>query len=161
MTAVPAASGLSWGVLGRFADYVRGSGGTIAASGGAIVDETGMPSWPLVAREGDPGGQIILRFAGSVLYAAHFGALSLDLADPELEADGSGGVLRFAAGPQGAVTDVARFSWRAVPAAGDATVLVAEAVELDAAATVLFGGAYPAGMPLDPFIFVLAAERNH
>lgn len=144
-------------VLARFADYVRTSGGEIAASGGAIVDETGMPSWPLADAgnwEGDAGE---LRFSGSVRYVAHFGALDVPVADPLLRvADGFGELAIPHPSAPGAMLPFARFAWRPLPGSGQGRAWLGDQVTLLEEAVHLFGGSYPSGMPLDPLIVVLA-----
>lgn len=158
MSQRPGTSGLSWGVLGRFTDYVRGSGGTITASGGALVDETGMPSWPLTDATGFGGGTGVLRFAGTVRFAAHFGALDLPLADPVLAVTGARGDLRLTTHGDSLV--LAEFAWAEVPGRDGVRLWVGSEVTLAAAAVPLFGGSYPAAMPLDPLIVALSAGAD-
>jgi len=143
-------------VLARFADYVRRSGGEIATSGGAIVDETGMPSWPLAdagAWEGDAGE---LRFSGAVRYFAHFGALDVPVVDPVLRvADGRGELAIPHPSAPGALLPLARFAWRPLRGLGRGRAWVGDEVTLVEDAVHLFGGSYPSGMPLDSLIVVI------
>jgi hypothetical protein len=156
VSEVPSASGLSWGLLARFADYVRGSGGEIAASGGAIVDETGMPSWPLVDAEGDGGDVGVLRFAGTVRYFAHFGALDVPVADPVLRIGGGRADLLIShPTTPDSLLPLAALAWRELPAPAQARAWLGDEVKLRDEAVHLFGGSYPAGMLLDPLVVLL------
>lgn len=147
-------------MLGRFADYVRGSGGVISASDGAIVDETGMPSWPLASADEFADGAGVLRFAGTVRYSAHFGALDLPLADPVIRLDGDRGRLHIPVpGAADAQVLLAEFAWAEAPATGAVRGWVGREVSLSAEAVPLFGGSYPAGMPLDPLIVILDVSQ--
>ncbi len=153
----PGASGLSWGVLARFADYVRDSGGLITASDGAVIYGKGMPSWPLLDRSGFANGEGTLRFGGSVRFLAHFGALDVPVAAPELHVADGRGVLRVAAAgiPESRIA-LAEFAWvDAAPATG-VPAWVGREVTLASEAVPLFGGNYAAGMAMDPLIVVLA-----
>ena len=154
-------SGLSWAVLGRFTAYVRGAGGQIVASGGAIVDDGGMASWPLLDASAFAEGSGVLRFGGGVRFLAHFGALDLPLQDPVIEIDGDAGVLGIPEPSNPAARVVlARFAWRGVPAQPGVRAWVGEQVELDAGATHLFSGAYGPGTAFDPLVVVLADVPN-
>jgi len=147
-------------VLARFADYVRGSGGEIAASGGAIVDETGMPSWPLAEAGGFDGTAGELRFAGSVRYLAHFGALDVAVAEPVLRIDGATGAVWIPApGTPGALLRLATLGWRELPAPARGRAWIGDEVTLSGDAAHLFGGSYPVGMPLDPLVVVLDVSQ--
>lgn len=153
------AAGLSWSLLGRFADYVRGSGGSIVAGDGAIVESSGMASWPLADASGFDGEAGILRFAGVVRFTAHFGALDLALRDPVLEvADGRAGLAVL--GGDGVPQPFASSGWRAVGSIPGRRAWVGEGVTLDARATVHFGGVYAPGTPLDPLVVVLEGVPN-
>lgn len=145
--------GLSWRVAGRFVDYVLASEGCLTASGGAEVDEAGMPSWPLLEDALDRAGRV--RFAGEVRFSAHFGALDVALTEPELEVDGGVAALRVrtAYGDP----ELARSAWRELTPSGGFRVFLGDGVELAAEAVPLFGGVYPAGMPLDPFVVAVPA----
>lgn len=157
----PAASGLSWAVLGRFVEYVHSSGGAIEADGGAIVDSSGMPSWPLLDAADFDEGAGVLRFAGTVRFTAHFGALDIPLGAPTITTDGATGELAIAAaGPGHPAVVLARFGWRAVPAADGWRAWVGADVRLAGEAAHLFGGVYPPGTPLDPLVVVLDHVRN-
>lgn len=152
----PGDSGLSWRVLGRFVDYVRTSGGSVAASDGAIVDATGMPSWPLADGRLDARGAGRLRFGGEVRFSAHFGALDVAVTEPDVESDGGSAVLRIrTAGADAADLVLARSSWRELGAPEGMRVFVGESVELAAEAVPLFGGVYPERFALDPFVVAL------
>ena len=156
----PGDSGLSWRVLGRFVDYVRSSGGSIVATGGAIVDATGMPSWPLEDGRLDARGAGRLRFGGEVRFSAHFGALDVAVTDPELEVGGSSAVLRIRTARAAAADLVlARSTWREVGGPEGVRVFVGEDVLLAPEAVPLFGGVYPERLALDPFVVAAKAMR--
>ena len=157
----PGDSGLSWGVLGRFVDYVHSSGGSITASGGAVVDATGMPSWPLAHERLDAHGSGLLRFAGEVRFSAHFGALDVAVADPEVEAADGSAVLRIrSARAESADLVLARSRWRELAAPEGFRVFVGEDVELAPEAVPLFGGVYPERLALDPFVVAVRSVRT-
>jgi hypothetical protein len=160
VAALPGASGLSWGILARFSEYVRGSGGLITASDGAVVDETGMLSWPLVDRSGFEGGAGLLRFGGTVRFVAHFGALDVPITDPEVRVDGDRGEVRIPTpGTPQAMMPLAGFTWQRADVGEGTEAWLGLDVALADPAAPLFGGSYPGGMPLDPLIVALNVSQ--
>src|SRR5262245_51612415 len=86
------AGSLNWGVKASFRNYV-GAGG-IAVAGGVTRVDAGASvdglAWPVQSGSFDASTRALeLRFAGSVHFSAHEGALDLTLASPRLLIDGA------------------------------------------------------------------------
>lgn len=148
--------GLAWGVKQSFLAYLRSTGdATVAVSSGAAMTRDGEFYFPLEStNEFDAATRRgTIRFGGSVQIDAHFGALSLRLADLSLVIGEQTASLRVndvasTASPRpfriadvavgDAIADGSVLMWRSLPA-----VLAGDSV-------MTFGGAYPAGEPMDP-----------
>jgi hypothetical protein len=135
LTAAAEPGHLAWGVRRSFVDYVQRVGGTVSF-GAAAFWRDGAFRFPAQRGHSD-------RFTGEVLFVAHGGLLSVEIADPWLEEDR--GVLVLT------VSDFARAHRLAIAElepgekrAGPHTARITEA------GSILLGGTYPVGTELDP-----------
>ena len=74
--------GLVWVIKRSFVDYVLGGGGgTATPSGGAWVRPDGASVFEFDATDSDDA-QSVWKFRGEVLFEAHWGMLTMRIADP-------------------------------------------------------------------------------
>lgn len=80
----PANTGLAWGVKDSFVNYIQSSrDGQIVVSDGAGVTESDEFHFPIAGMT-TTDTQIQIAFSGSVQFLAHFGMLSVTIANPRM-----------------------------------------------------------------------------
>lgn len=149
-------SGMSWGVRTSFVDYIVRSQGRITKTEPAYGAEA-MFSWPAMPGETwmlDSTDSGVLRCLGSVVFEAHFGALHIELRDPELTVRRGVGQLLVTVGDHR--VPIVELTVTSAPAAEGYVAWVADQVKLTEQGSLLFGMNYPVGAPMEPMIFVSA-----
>lgn len=150
---------LTWGVKQSFRNYVEATGGRIEASRGAQRAPDGAFTFAATPGEGltlDTTGKPVGRaaFKGEVSFETHGGMLSVQLADPMVEIDSSGGVLSVAdLGTGGRRVEVARLDLaESSELAGEYVIPAALTPE----GSQFLGDHYPIMTALDPLRLALA-----
>ncbi|WP_168199872.1 HtaA domain-containing protein [Citricoccus sp. SGAir0253] len=158
---VPAVTNLAgpvvvrWGLRTSFREYFeRLADHEYRLSGGAGLSEQGQFVFPGHAQAGAaPGRPGVIRCRGRVQMSAHFGALSVLIADPEIVIGDDGqGILTAVVDEHGDAPvrmEVARLSLDGSPE-GDPAPRWQWAAVLAEEGQFLFMGSYFAGDPLDP-----------
>lgn len=139
-----------------FVEYVSGLlDGGVQVTGDATADAHGMFTWHLASAEDFDGTSGTLRFAGTVRFSGHFGALDVSLADPIVVVADGRGVLHTSAGPDGP-TPIVAFTLTEVPSAPTHRAWLGSEVALTPEGSVLFGSVYAPGDAFEPLIIALA-----
>jgi hypothetical protein len=140
LTATADPGHLAWGVRRSFVDYVQRVGGTVSF-GGAAFWHDGAFRFPAERGHSD-------RFSGEVLFSAHGGLLSVEIADPWLEENRGVLVLTvadFARAHRLPIAELERGGGWAGP----------HSTRITEAGSILLGGTYPVGTELDPVTLLL------
>jgi hypothetical protein len=143
---------LRWAVKSSFVGYVTAVGGTIEASAPASVNDAGY-TFPRVAGPGDSGEGRLLKFRGTVTFAAHEGLMRLKIADPWIDLDAEHGQLSVAAGPAAERTAFADLDIPAPFADGSLLCWAEVSARLAESGVAAFDYHYPAGTELSPADF--------
>ncbi|MGW9469435.1 HtaA domain-containing protein [Cellulosimicrobium funkei] len=174
VTPAPTTAGsLTWGVKESFRSYIVGpvaKGGATATSGASVVDgvfrfgQADGGTWTASSGRGTA------RYAGTVRFTGHAGALDLTLSNPvvEITGPGTGRLLADArsTGLDGSTFDrtgvaVATLALGAPTTSADGAVTFRDAAAtLTADGSLAFVGFYPAGTALDPVTFTVGAKAT-
>jgi hypothetical protein len=154
------ASALCWGLKESFRAYFQRLPDHAYEMGdGATRDAGGRFVYPVRTDAGsvldDPKGQRVLAFAGSALLTAHFGALSVAIAGPEVRVDSNGrGDLSAAVDEEAGrpVRMVIAHLYAESSGEGAEGPWVRFSATLAPEGQYLFMGNYFAGDPLDPVV---------
>lgn len=145
--------GMAWRIKASFVDYVSQiAGSTIQTSGGAGVTPGGEYFFALDSQDFHPTNLTgVLKFRGSVDFAAHFGALKLSITDPLISfSEGSG--LLSAIVSAGKRQDLCILA-PAVPVIDGSTLMFSDVPTfLAPSAEALFNNVYRGGEPFSPVL---------
>ena len=160
--ASPRTSGsLTWGVAADFRSYVTGpiARGSVSVAGGATASG-GAYRFPQRSSDArGPQARGTTGYAGSVRFAGHSGALSLNLADPSVVVQGGGrGLLTVEVDGVRRGFATLDLSAAARTRSGGSTTYRGAPARLTAEGAAAFQGFYAAGRALDPVTFTVGAD---
>lgn len=156
-TARPALeTGLYWGVRASFVNYIASGDGIIHAEGGVETDGHSLFRFPLVDVS-DDGGLWRLRFAGTLRFFAHFGALDVGFDAPRVELGDAG---RMIVGVRGSDVEIARVQPAAPVLVEDRLIWPPLRTTLTPEGAAVFGDAYAPGEELDALRVVATSSRR-
>ncbi|WP_169747772.1 HtaA domain-containing protein, partial [Demequina subtropica] len=155
----PAVGTLVWGVDADFRSYVTGpiAQGSITVTGATA--KNGLFTFTQSGGNADADARTgTARYAGSVTFTGHHGALDLTIADPRVRFTATGAVLTAAV--DGTRVDFATLDLSAATrtTADGATRWTAAPATLTSAGAKAFDGIYEAGRTLDPVTFTVGAN---
>lgn len=149
--------GLAWSIKGSFVRYVAGlADGRAMLAGDVVMSQRLGLIFPLATGSTfqPAAGAGTLKFGGKVSFRGHFGMLGVDIGAPWLSIAGDGGQLSI----DDPADPTARLCLAGFDIEWDDARRWASgsALRLTEAGAALFGGSYPPGGALDPFIVRLA-----
>src|SRR5262245_34399970 len=138
---------LLWEVKSSFVRYVTGVGGSIEASAPASITDTCF-SFPWEAAPSTDTARRVLKFRGTVTFAAHQGLMRLAITDPWIDLDAEHGQLSVAAGTAGGRIALADLDVPAVIGDEDLLRWTSASARLTEDGVAAFDYNYPAGTGL-------------
>lgn len=144
--------GFAWALKRSFVEYVAGMrDGRMSLEGDAALTSTREFYFPYLSSVGTPGGNLVVRFNGGIVFTAHHGLLSVAIRNPSVRVEGTRGTITIDSS-DGAVV-LAELEEISLRHDGDVAMFSSTRVTLASPSVELFGSTYPASEPLAPLTF--------